>query len=113
MKMNLFMLLFRQPDHDHSRTSPSEMQALVMRWQNWVGGIAAQGRLTDNGPRLLPEGKVLRADGAVLDGPFAGTDGALGSFIVVKAGSLEEAAVLAQGCPVLDAGGSVEVRPVI
>jgi len=107
------MLLFRQPDHDHPGFSPTEMQALVRRWQDWMGGIAAQGRLADNGPRLSPDGKVLRADGAVLDGAFAEIGVTLGSFIVVKAGSLEEAALVAQGCPVLETGGSVEVRPVI
>jgi hypothetical protein len=90
-----------------------EMQALVRRWQDWIGGIAAQGRLADNGPRLSPDGKVLRADGAVLNGAFAEIGVTLGSFIVVKAGSLEEAALVAQGCPVLETGGSVEVRPVI
>jgi len=111
--MNLFMLLFRQPDHDLREASPTEMQALIRRWQNWVGGIAAQGRLADNGPRLSPDGKVLKADGVVLDGPFAEIGVTLGSFIVVKAGSLEEAAIVAQGCPVLETGGSVEVRPVI
>jgi len=107
------MLLFRQPDHDHTGFSPMEMQALVRRWQHWMGGIAAQGRLADNGPRLSPDGKVLRADGAVLDGAFAEIGVTLGSFIVVKAASLEEAAIVAQGCPVLETGGSVEVRPVI
>lgn len=107
------MLLFRQPDHDYSNASPMEMQALVRRWQDWVGGIAAQGRLAENGPRLSPDGKVLKADGAVQDGPFAEIGVRLGSFIVVKAGNLEEAALVAQGCPVLEMGGSVEVRPVI
>jgi hypothetical protein len=111
--MKEFVLLFRQPDHDYSMASPTEMQTLVRKWQDWMGGIAAQGRLASNGPRLSPEGMVLRAGAGVSDGAFSETGVTLGSYIVVMAGSLEEAAVVAQGCPVLDMGGSVEVRPVI
>jgi len=111
--MKDFVLLFRQPDHDYSKASPNEMQAVVRKWQDWMGGIAAQGRLAVNGPRLSQEGMVLRAGGGVWDGAFSETGVTLGSFIVVKAGSLEEAVEVARGCPVLDIGGSVEVRPVI
>jgi hypothetical protein len=107
------MLLFRQPSYDYSNASPKEMQALAKKWQDWVGGIAAQGKLADNGPRLSLEGKVLKAGGVITDGPFVEIREMLGSFIVVKAESLEEATTLAPGCPALDAGGSVVIRPII
>ncbi len=111
--MKDFMLLFRQPSYDYSKASPKEMQALAKKWQDWVGGIAAQGKLADNGPRLSTEGKVLKAGGVITDGPFVEIKEMLGSFIIVKAESLEEATTLAHGCPALDAGGSVEIRPII
>jgi hypothetical protein len=111
--MKDFMLLFRQPSYDYSKASPKEMQALAKKWQDWVGGIAAQGKLADNGPRLSLEGKVLKAGGVITDGPFVEIREMLGSFIIVKAESLEEATTLAHGCPALDSGGSVEIRPVI
>lgn len=111
--MKDFILLFRQPDYDHSKTSPKEMQTLAKKWQDWAGGIAAQGKLASNGPRLSPEGKVLKAGGVITDGPFVEIRERLGSFIIVKAESMEEAAALAQGCPVLDADGSVEIRLII
>jgi hypothetical protein len=99
--MKDFLLLFRQPSYDYSNTSPKEMQALTEKWQNWVGGIAAQGKLAGSGPRLAMEGKVLKAGGVVTDGPF------------VEAESLEEATTLAHGCPAIDSNGSVEIRPVM
>jgi hypothetical protein len=37
----------------------------------------------------------------------------LGGFMFIKADSLEDATELAQGCPALEADGSVEVRPII
>lgn len=111
--MKDFALLFRQPSYDYSKASPAEMQALAKKWHDWVGGIVAQGKLVSHGPRLALEGKVLKAGGIVTDGPFVEIREMLGSFIVVKADSLEEATTLAHGCPALDTNGSVEIRPII
>ena len=88
------------------------MEALAKKWKDWAGGIAAQGKLVSNGTRLAMEGKVLKAGGVITDGPFVEIRERLGSFIIVKADSLEEATTLAHGCPAIDAGGSVEIRPI-
>jgi hypothetical protein len=110
--MKEFLLLFRMPGYDLSQVSPAEMQALAKKWKAWAEGIESQGKLVSQGPRLAMEGKVLRPGGVVTDGPFVEIRERLGSFIVVRAESLEEATTLAHGCPVLDSNGSVEIRPV-
>ena len=89
--MKEFALLFRQPSFDYSNASPTEMQAIGKKWHDWAGAIAAQGRLVNNGIRLATEGKVLKAGGVITDGPFVEIREMLGSFIVIKADSLEEA----------------------
>jgi hypothetical protein len=61
--------------------------------------------------RLSMEGKVLKAGGVITDGPFVEIKEKLGGFIVVKADTLEDATTLAHGCPALEIGGSVEIRP--
>lgn len=109
--MKDFMFIFRQPSYDYSNVSPKEMQALTQKWQDWVGGIAAQGKLGATGARLATEGKVLKPGGVITDGPFVEIRERLGSFMTVKAENMEEALTLAHGCPALDADGSVEVRP--
>ncbi|WP_207515718.1 YciI family protein [Longitalea luteola] len=109
--MKDFMFIFRQPSYDYSNVSPKEMQALAKKWQDWVGGIAAQGKLGATGARLATEGKVLKPGGVITDGPFVEIRERLGSFMTVKAENMEEALTLAHGCPALDADGSVEVRP--
>lgn len=111
--MREFILLFRQPSYDYSNASPKEFEALSKKWKDWVGGISSQGKLISNGVRLSMEGKVLKTGGIVTDGPFVEIRERLGSFIVVSAESIEEATTLAHGCPSLDAGGSVEIRPTI
>lgn len=110
--MKEFVLLFRQPSFDYSKATPEEMKALGKKWQDWSGSIAAQGKLANNGQRLSLEGKVLKAGGVITDGPFVEIKEMLGSFIVVRADSLEAATTLAHGCPAIDQGGSVEIRPV-
>ena len=49
--------------------------------------------------------------GSTVTGEGATTGGAskLGGYSVVEAASLDEAAAKADGCPVLDSGGSVEI----
>jgi hypothetical protein len=113
--MKEFMLLFRFPqaNFDPNNIPPAEFQALAKRWQDWAGGIAAQGRMASGGNRLALEGKVLKPGGVITDGPFVEIREMLGSFIIIKADSLEEAITLAHGCPALDTNGSVEIRPVM
>lgn len=110
--MKEFLLLFRQPDYDYSKATPEEMQAIAKKWQNWIKPISEQGKFVSNGYRLAMEGKVLKPGGVITDGPFAEIKEKLGSYIVIKAESLDEATILAHGCPAIDEGGSVEIRPV-
>ncbi len=109
--MKEFALLFRQPNFDYSTTTPTEMQAITKKWHDWAGSVAAQGKVSSKSIRLSTEGKVLKAGGVVTDGPFVEIREILGGFVVVKADNLEEAVTLAHGCPVLERGGSVEIRP--
>lgn len=109
--MKEFLLLFRQSNHNHVPTTPEEIQADIKKWQDWMGGIAAQGKLANSGSRLAPEGKVLKAGGVITDGPFVEIRERLGGFIIIKAESLDEATTLAHGCPIIDLGGNVEIRP--
>jgi hypothetical protein len=110
--MKEFALLFRQPRFDYSNLSTDEMAALSKKWSDWAGAIAAEGCLVDNGIRLDLSGKVLKAGGIITDGPFVEVREILGSFVVIRADSLDDATTVAHGCPVLDRGGSVEIRPI-
>lgn len=110
--MQEFLLLFRQPDYDYSQATPEKMQTLGRKWQEWVDGIEAEGKFVKHGARLSKEGKVLKSGGVITDGPFVEIKEALGGFIIVMAENLDDAITLSHGCPAIDEGGSVEVRPV-
>lgn len=110
--MKEFALLFRQPGFNYSILSAEEMAVLSKKWADWAIAIADEGHLVDNGIRLDLSGKVLNAGGVVTDGPFVEVREILGGFVVIRAESLDEATTVAHGCPVLDRGGSVEIRPI-
>ncbi len=92
--------------------SAEQMQAMMQDWQNWIGGIAAQGKFVSTN-RLYPEGKSIFADGAVLDGPYAEVKEMVGGYLIATADNLDEAVQLAKSCPNLKYGGKVEVRSVM
>lgn len=110
--MKEFLLVFRADYKAMPQLSPEEMQASTQKWMNWVAGIAAQGNLADRGNRLVPEGKVISGNGVVSDGPYTEIKEAILGYTMVKAESLDQATALADGCPILSAGGTVEVREI-
>ena len=113
--MDKFLLIFRddaQAEPDYANQSPEARQAELQKWNSWIGSIAAQGRLV-GAEALARAGKTLTAAGTVhTDGPYTEGKEIVG-YLTLKAGGLEEAAQLAQGCPVFETNGNVEIRPVI
>ena len=110
--MKEFMLVFRTDYQAMPQGDPEEWQATTKKWQDWIGGIAAQNKLVQTGKRLSLDGKVVRPNGIITDGPYTEVKESIGGYMFVKAASLEEAIELAQGCPILTAGGNVEIRAV-
>lgn len=110
--MKEFVLLFQNAPNGAGRPSPEQMQELMKEWDNYIGGIAAQGKFV-SGSRLGGEGRTLKPGNVVVDGPYAEVKEILGGFISVKADTLDEAFEFAYTCPILKVGGYVEVRPVI
>lgn len=111
--MKDFLLVFRNDYKARPKASPEEMQAEMKQWMDWIGGIAAQNKLADKGAPLGSEGRVVRANNIITDGPYTEIKELIGGYIAVKAGSFDEAAELAKGCPILAVGGNVEVRDIV
>ncbi len=107
------MMLFHSEENPDFNPTPEQIQAEVKLWQDWISGIAAKGNLQNPGEALGFEGKTLHADGTITDGPYAELKEMVGGFIIVSAETIDEAAVLAQGCPVLASGGKVELRDIM
>ena len=60
-------------------------------------------------------GRVLRSDGGktvAIDGPYSETKEWLGGYYLIDVPSYEAAAEVARECPILEYGGTIEVREV-
>ena len=110
--MKEFLLIFRREVTTQPSLSPEQIQAMMKPWQDWMGSIAAQNKLVSAGNRLEGAGKVVRP-AVITDGPYVETKEAIGGYTIIKAESLEEAAEIAKGCPILQMDGNVEVRAII
>jgi hypothetical protein len=111
--MKEYLMLFRNETQGGEATpSAEQMKAVMQQWQDWIKAIADKGKYSGTN-RLLPVGKTLKPGNAITDGPFAEIKEVVGGYLLVKAGSLEEAVEMAKSCPNLIYGGNVEVREVM
>jgi len=108
--MSDFTFLYRGRD---TNASPEQMKKTIEKWRAWFRRLGEQGHLKDIGHPLENSGKVVRGkQKSVTDGPFAETKDVVGGFTLIQARDLEQATELSKDCPILEVGGSVEVRPI-
>jgi hypothetical protein len=94
--------------------SPEAGQQQMQKWMAWFKELGEKGYIKDPGNPLERTGKVVTGKGKIVtDGPYAETKDIVGGYTLIVAKSLDEAANVAKGCPILEAGGLVEVRPVM
>ena len=112
--MKQFMLIIRSESIDYSKFSPSDFQNFMTEYANWTKKLAtreefiAGEKLTENlGKTLRKKGKSIE-----IDGPYSDSKDAIGGFYIVKARDEVSAIEIANDCPSLKYGGSVEVREI-
>ena len=109
--MAKFMFIFRGGGIATPGVSPSELQAHLTKWREWMDGLVKSGHPLERGGALQNAGRTVRGrERAMTDGPFAESKDMVTGSVVIEASSLDEAAQLARGCPVFLYDGSVEVR---
>jgi len=108
--MSEFTYLFRGRE---TSPSPDQMQKTMEKWLAWMKELGASGHIKDRGNPLQQTGKVVTGkQKTVNDGPYAEAKDVVGGYMLIEARDIEQAVELSKGCPILDVGGSVEVRPV-
>ncbi|MBF4463976.1 YciI family protein [Flavobacterium sp. LC2016-12] len=109
--MNEFVLIFRRDfSTKETQPSPQELQDSLKLWQDWLGGIAAQDKLAKPLQRWDGTGKIVTKNKSVINGPYVEIKESIGGLIMIKAADYGEAVAIANGCPILDLGGNVEIR---
>lgn len=112
--MNEFLILMRLDlITKEAQPSPQQLQVYMKQYHDWVEGIVAQKKFL-GGKGLSTEGKVIKPDHVITDGPFVEIKESLAGFISILAEDFEDAVEIAKRCPILGgAGNSVEVRQIV
>ena len=108
-----YMLLFRGPHWDRG-LSEQELQAAMDKVIAWFEGLNQHGKIKTGQP-LGAQGRIISGTNGqlVVDGPFAESKEAVGGYLLVQAGNLNEASEIARSAPMLKYGITVEVRPIL
>jgi hypothetical protein len=109
-----FMLLFRNAGEDvHQHLTADQRRALTQRWNDWYEELSAKGQVQHGRPLAFGGRVVSGLKGhRVTDGPFAEGVEVVGGYLFLTVADLDEATAIAQQCPGLAIGLTVEVRPV-
>ena len=99
------------------RSSASDCRSLpkhLQKWVAWFKELGAKGHLKELGHPLEIAGMVVKGSQKVVtDGPYAEAKDVVGGYSLIEAKDLAQAVEISKGCPILEVGGSVEVRPVM
>lgn len=106
--MAKFLFVYRNTPEDQCQPSPEEMQETMAEWGAWFEKLGDA--VIDGGDGLLTDGKTVKSDGTVTDAPFIEAKELVGGYSILQAESLDEAARLTEGCPMLAVGGTIEIR---
>ena|ERR1700690_2795627 len=94
--------------HGGSMPGSKEAQAKAMAdWGQWFGSM---GKAVLDGGNPVGKSTTVRSNGTVVNDGGANP---VSGYSLIDAKSLDEALVKAKGCPILAAGGSVEIAQAI
>ena len=87
--------------------SEADQAAVMAAWGAWFGVL---GDAVIDGGNPIGASKTLASDGSASDGGGANP---ISGYSLINAADLDSAVSLAKGCPILAAGGTIEVAETI
>lgn len=109
-----YLMFFREPVAGcYEGLSPEQREDLGQQWNAWYESLAARGKVQHGHP-LHPTGRIVsgKRGERIVDGPFAEAKEAIGGYFLLTVSDLEEATEIAQNCPSLGLGMTIELRPI-
>ena len=109
--MNKYMLILFESDDVYTDMSPEDYQKEFELHAAWIQELGAK---YESGEPLNQPAKTVRGrEKLITDGPFIESKELVSGFYIIHASSLEEAAEISKGCPILRHNGYVEVREIM
>jgi hypothetical protein len=109
---NEFMLLFRYEPNMNYQPTEAEMTQMHQEWGAYFGKLASEGKMVST-HQLGFEGMQIAADKTTTEGFNISNNVMVSGSLLVHADSIEEAVEIGKACPILNMGGTVEVRSII
>ena len=98
--------LFVYHGGSHPETE-AEVAAVMDAWGHWLGGM---GSAVVDGGNPVGKSTTVNSDGSVVNN---GGPNPVSGYGMFEAADLSDAVAKAKGCPILEAGGSVELAEVV
>ena len=109
--MEKFLLLVREDINLLKKIGEEGRYKNMRLMMKWVESLAESGNYTSGEPLVL-SGKYVSHDDVLSDGPFIEAKEAISGYIFLQAENIEQAASIAQTCPlVIEDRMILEVRP--
>jgi hypothetical protein len=112
--MPQFMLILHSTPNNMAKLSPTDIQAILEKYNAWTGKLAAAGKLVAGHKLTDDGGKVMAKTSGkptAVDGPYSEAKEVVGGYFLIKAASYDEAVQLASDCPHVPMGRT-EVRQI-
>src|SRR5450432_1842860 len=110
--MEKFMLIIREDLAKMRKLTDEERFANIPMMLKWVDSLIETGNYIKGEP-LLPKGKYVSKYQILSDGPFIEAREGISGYQIIWAENIEQAAAIAQTCPLVQRGLAVrEVRPI-
>jgi hypothetical protein len=110
--MEKFMMIIREDLAKMRKLTDEERFANIPMMLKWVDSLIETGNYIKGEP-LLPKGRYVSKDQILSDGPFIEAREGVSGYEIIWAENIEQAAAIAQTCPLVQSGLAVrEVRPI-
>jgi hypothetical protein len=108
---NEFMFVFRLEPNPNFQPTATQLHEMEQTWGAFFGGIASQGKLVST-HKLGYEGAIISANKSVTESIYVAKGETMSGNLIVNASSIIEAMDMAKQCPILQMGGTIEVRSI-
>lgn len=111
--MEKFLLLIREDLIARENMTKEKFDRNIQLMTKWIESMADSGNFL-NADALHNTGKYVGRNYILSDGPFIEAKEAVSGFVLINAENAEQAASMAQSCPlVLNGTAVIEVRPIM
>jgi hypothetical protein len=110
--MEKFLMIVREDLEKMRKLTDEERFTNIPMMLKWVDSLIASGNYIRGEP-LMVTGRYVSKDQILSDGPFIESREGVSGYEIIQAESLDQAAAIAQTCPLVQKGLAVrEVRPI-